>query len=130
VYGTTFCANLNCTAGGSPTGACDVSCLRAAAAASNGPGAVMGAWDSATGNVGDFIITDLPHILDGLLGTGPVVDGDVLVGEPQVVIGDGSAWAPAAGVSVLLGSNTGEGEVSTLRKSAEESVSLHVWGAA
>ena len=101
VYASTFCsdARLNCSAGGK----CDAACLRAADAQ-----AVMGAWDTATGNVVDFVLTDLGHILDGLLGTGPVVDGAFLAAEPQEAVESGAYWA--AGMPVLLGTNTNEGE--------------------
>ena len=101
VYASTFCsdARLNCSAGGK----CDAACLRAADAQ-----AVMGAWVTATGNVVDFVLTDLGHILDGLLGTGPVVDGAFLAAEPQEAVESGDYWA--AGMPVLLGTNTNEGE--------------------
>ena len=62
IYAATFCADkaLNCTTG--PGGACSAECLRAAS-----PGAIMSAWNTATSDVGDFILENLGHILDGLL---------------------------------------------------------------
>jgi para-nitrobenzyl esterase len=103
VYGSTFCADarLNCTHPGSTT--CDVDCLRAA-----DPHVLMNAWDDATGNVPDFIITNLPHVLDGLLGTGPVIDGTVIADEPLDLVEGGSYWGSK--VPVLLGTNSNEGE--------------------
>ena len=103
VYAATFCADkaLNCTTG--PGGACSADCLRAAS-----PDAVMSAWNTATGDVGDFVLENLGHILDGLLGTGPVIDGDFVVAEPLGAVESGSYWARS--LPVLLGTNTNEGE--------------------
>ena len=99
VYSATFCGLLNCTL----ASRCDPTCLRA-----QPPHAIMSAWSTATGNVVDFILTDLGHILDGLLGTGPVVDGSFVPVEPQEAVQSGNFWA--AGMPVLLGTNTNEGE--------------------
>lgn len=102
VYAMSFCSDkaLNCT---TPNGKCNPDCLRAAS-----PNSIMDAWNTATGNVGDFIITDLPHILDGLLGTGPVIDGDVITAEPLSIVEGGTYWSK--GIPLLLGTNTNEGE--------------------
>lgn len=102
VYGETFCATLNCSSGGGG-GSCDVSCLRAAS-----PGDVMNAWGSATNNILDFIEANLPHALDGLLGTTPVVDGSFITAEPLSAVESGNYWA--SDMPVLFGTNTGEGE--------------------
>lgn len=103
IYAATFCADaaLKCNTGAG--GACNADCLRNASAQ-----AVMSAWNTATGDVGDFILTNLGHILDGLLGTGPIVDGDYVVGEPIGEVESGAYWAK--GLPVLLGTNTNEGE--------------------
>jgi len=103
VYGATFCADkaLNCNTG--PGGACSAECLRSAS-----PDAVMSAWNTATGDVGDFILENLGHILDGLLGTGPILDGDYVVAEPIGAVESGNYWAKS--LPVLLGTNTNEGE--------------------
>ena len=98
-YASTFCGLLNCTA----ASRCNATCLRA-----QPPSAIMPAWSAATNNVADFVLTDLGHILDGLLGTGPVVDGDFVPAEPQAAVQSGAYWA--AGMPVLLGTNTNEGE--------------------
>jgi carboxylesterase type B len=98
VYGQTVCQLLNCSTGLS---ACNSTCMRAASAAD-----VVSAWGQAAGNVIDFIIADLQHILDGFLQFTPVVDGVIVTAEPQEVIDSGN-WAR---VPVLLGTNTNEGE--------------------
>jgi len=102
IYSLSFCADkeLNCTLS---NGKCNPECLRAAS-----PSAIMNAWNTATGNVGDFILTNLPHILDGLLGTGPVIDGDVITAEPLSIVESGTYWSK--GIPLLLGTNTNEGE--------------------
>ena len=101
LYAASFCSDpaLGCVVGG----ACSAECLRAAT-----PAAVMSAWNTATGSVPDFILTDLGHILDGLLGTGPIIDGDWVVAEPMSAVESGNYWAK--GLPVLLGTNSGEGE--------------------
>lgn len=97
VFGATFCSLLNCS---SP---CTAACLRA-----QDPYTTMAAWNKATGDVGDFILTDLGHILDGLLGTGPVLDGVFMTREPMDAVQSGEYWAK--GMPVLLGTNSNEGE--------------------
>ena len=102
VYGAAFCSDpaLNCA----PGGACSAACLRAAA-----PAAVMSAWNSATGSAASFVFSgDIAHILDGLLSTGPIVDGSWVLEEPQGALARGDYWARS--VPILLGTNTNEGE--------------------
>ena len=107
LYAASFCGDkaLGCVVGG----ACSAECLRAAT-----PAAVMSAWNTATGSVPDFILADLGHILDGLLGTGPIIDGDWVVAEPMSAVESGDYWAK--GLPVLLGTNSGEGEVRSGRR--------------
>jgi len=66
------------------------------------------AWNDATNNVPDFIITNLPHILDGLLGTGPTVDQEWLPVEPLDAVESGNYWGK--NIPLLIGTNTNEGE--------------------
>ena len=101
IYAATFCNDkaLNCTTGG----VCSAECLRAAS-----PGAIMSAWNTATSDVGDFILENLGHILDGLLGTGPTIDNDYVVAEPIGAVESGDYWAKS--LPVLLGTNSNEGE--------------------
>ena len=100
VYGASWCQELNCSTAG---GGCNEACVRAAP-----PSRIQDAWNTATGNVIDFLLTDLSHILDGLLGTGPVIDGEFMRAEPLSLVEGGQYWA--AGMPVLMGSNTNEGE--------------------
>ena len=101
IYAASFCSDkaLNCAS----AGACNATCLRAAS-----PAAVMSAWNTATSSVPDFLLTNLGHILDGLLGTGPIIDGVVVVAEPLGALATGNYWAKD--IPVLLGTNTNEGE--------------------
>ena len=104
LYAASFCSDkalgpAGCVVGG----VCSADCLRAAT-----PGAIMSAWNTATGSVPDFILTDLGHIIDGLLGTGPILDGDWVVAEPMSAVESGEYWGK--GLPVLLGTNSGEGE--------------------
>jgi para-nitrobenzyl esterase len=96
VYGDTFCGLLNCSA-------CALACLRAVPAQ-----AIMDAWNSATSNVGDFILTNLAHVLDGFLDTGPTRDGVYVPSEPMAAVESGEYWGRS--VPLLLGTNTNEGE--------------------
>jgi hypothetical protein len=48
------------------------------------------------------------HIIDGLLGTGPIVDGEWVVAEPMGAVESGAYWGRT--VPVLLGTNSGEGQ--------------------
>jgi para-nitrobenzyl esterase len=102
VYAASFCSDtaLKCETAG---GGCNATCLRAAS-----PAAVMSAWNTATGSVPDFILTNLGHVLDGLLGTGPIIDGIVVVAEPLGALAKGDYWAKD--VPILLGTNSNEGE--------------------
>jgi carboxylesterase type B len=103
VYAASFCADkvLNCSDEG---GGCNATCLRAAP-----PGAIMSAWNDATGSAADFVFSgDISHILDGLLSTGPIVDGDWVVAEPQGALKTGNYWGRT--IPLLLGTNTNEGE--------------------
>jgi len=96
VYADTFCGLLNCTD-------CALSCLRASPVES-----ILDAWNTATGDVGDFILTNLRHVLDGFLDTGPTRDGVLIPLEPLAAVESGSYWG--ARVPLLLGTNTNEGE--------------------
>ena len=102
IYAASFCADkaLNCN---DALGHCNATCLRTAT-----PAAVMSAWNSATGSVPDFIFTDLSHIIDGLLGTGPIIDGDIVITEPMGAVESGSYWGK--NIPILLGTNSNEGE--------------------
>lgn len=105
VYGATFCGLMNCTTG--PLNACNVSCLRAA-----DPQVITDRWNTATGNVWDWIITNLLpgwHILDGILTTLPTItgpDGDFPINPLR---GFASGQWPSQ-VPLLLGTNSNEGE--------------------
>lgn len=60
-------------------------------------------------SVPDFILSgDVGHIIDGLLGTGPIVDGEWVVAEPMGAVESGAYWGRT--VPVLLGTNSGEGQ--------------------
>ena len=96
VYADTFCGLLNCSA-------CALACLRAAP-----PQAIAAAWNTATGDVGDWLLTNLAHVLDGFLGTGPTRDGAYVPSEPMAAVESGAYWGRS--VPVLLGTNTNEGE--------------------
>lgn len=100
VYGSTFCSAVNCT---TSVGLCNTSCLR-----DTNPYVLESAWNDATGNVPDFIITNLGHILDGLLGTGPTIDGEWLPVEPLDSVEGGNYWGK--NIPLLIGTNTNEGE--------------------
>jgi carboxylesterase type B len=103
VYGASFCSDkaLNCSTGAG--GKCDLACIQ------NAPSnAVESAWGTATGSVPDFIFTDLGHILDGLLGTGPVIDGQYVTAEPIDLVQSGVYWGST--IPILLGTNSNEGE--------------------
>jgi len=96
VYGGTFCGLLNCSR-------CALACLRAAP-----PQGIMDAWNQATSNVGDWLLTNLAHVLDGFLDTGPTRDGVYVPSEPMAAVQSGLYWGRS--VPVLLGTNTNEGE--------------------
>ena len=96
VWADTFCGLLNCSD-------CALACLRRAS-----PQALMDAWNTATSNVGDWILTNLKHVLDGFLGTGPTRDGAYVPSEPMAAVESGAYWGRT--VPVLLGTNTNEGE--------------------
>ena len=51
-------------------------------------------WNDATGSAADFVFSgDISHILDGLLSTGPIVDGDWVISEPQGALASGTTGA-------------------------------------
>lgn len=96
VYADTFCGLLNCSN-------CALACLRASPTQR-----IMDAWNTATGDVGDWILTNLKHVLDGFLDTGPTRDGVYVPSEPMAAVESGTYWGRS--VPVLLGTNTNEGE--------------------
>jgi len=99
LYGATFCQDAGCQPSGAAA-TCNMSCLR------NLPlSAVQDAWRKASDDVVDYILSDWGHFLDGILEGKPTVGGDILPAQPVELL----AQAKASNVSVLLGSNAGEG---------------------
>lgn len=99
LYGATFCDLAGCQPGG-PTAKCDMECLR-----EKPLDTIQQAWKKASDDVGDFILSDWGHLLDGILEGKPTVDGKIVPGEPVTLLNEGKA----ADVPVLVGSNGAEG---------------------
>jgi carboxylesterase type B len=100
-FGDTVCQNV---AGCWQSGACSLSCMQAADYDD-----VRKAWDKASGNVIDFILSDWGHFADAILGFTPNVDGTFITELPLAAIVSGSPNFQSD-VPVLLGTNGFEGQ--------------------
>jgi carboxylesterase type B len=98
-FGSTVCSAAGCGTGLLNT-TCDTTCLRGVDVST-----LSAAWDTAQGDVIDYIAADWDHLLSAILAFTPVIDGSVIPQRPQ------EAWAAGnyAPVPILVGVNSNEG---------------------
>jgi carboxylesterase type B len=84
--------------------ACSLTCLQSA-----DYDTVRTAWDKASGNVMDFILSDWGHFADAILGFTPIVDGNIITELPLAAIASNSPNYQSD-VPVLVGTNGFEGQ--------------------
>jgi len=102
ILGLDFCADDNIQCLNNTTKKCDVNCMRNKTLSQ-----VQQAWRNSEGSTPIWIIDNFQHLLDGLFAYGPVIDGIEIPGQiiPQLRLG---AFDPK--ISILFGTNTGEGQ--------------------
>ena len=101
--GMKFCSDkaLNCTVGHIGMEKCDVQCIQNAPLVN-----VRKAWSRSSGNFEVWVLENYQDILQGMVGFGPTVDGDVI---PEHLITAYEKGMMDPDSSILFGTNTGEG---------------------
>jgi len=102
VLGRSFCENENINCYDKATNQCDVDCMRGKSSTQ-----VEQAWRDSEGSFPVWIIDNYDHLLDGILGYSPIVDGIEIPGQIIDLLRAGK-FDPS--INVMFGTNTGEGQ--------------------